>query len=47
MMRVLPVKLPRYGYRRRYVIMVRQGWRVNHKRFYRWYRREALAVRKR
>ncbi len=46
-MRMLAVKLPRYGYRRLHVVMVRQGWRVNHKRFYRLYRREGLAVKRR
>lgn len=47
LMRTLALKLPRYGYRRLHVVMVRQGWRVNHKRFYRLYRRAGLAVRKR
>jgi putative transposase len=47
LMRTLAAKLPRYGYRRLHVVMVRQGWRVNHERFYRLYRREGLAVRRR
>jgi putative transposase len=46
-MKALAARLPRYGYRRLHVVMVRQGWKVNHKRFYRLYRREGLAVRKR
>jgi putative transposase len=47
MMKTLAAKLPRYGYRRLHVVMVRQGWRVNRKRFYRLYRREGLLVRRR
>ena len=46
-MKTLAAKLPRYGYRRLQVVMVRQGWRVNRKRFYRLYRREGLLVRRR
>ncbi len=40
-------KPPRYGYRRLQMVMARQGWRTNHKRFYRLYRLARLAVRKR
>ena len=47
MLKLLAVEHPRYGYRRLQVMMVRQGWRVNHKRFYRLYRREGLAVKRR
>ncbi len=47
MMKRLAAKLPRYGYRRLHVVMVRQGWRVNRKRLYRLYRREGLLVRRR
>lgn len=47
LMRVLALKLPRYGYRRLQVVMVRQGWRVNHQRFYRLYRSAGLQVRRR
>jgi putative transposase len=47
MMRMLAAKFTRYGYRRLHVVMVRQGWKVNHKRFCRLYRREGLTVRKR
>jgi putative transposase len=37
----------RYGYRRLYVLLRREGWAVNHKRVYRLYRQEGLALRKR
>ncbi len=37
---------PRYGYRRLAVLLVRSGQRVNHKRLYRIYREERLAVRR-
>ena len=35
----------RYGYRRIYVLLRREGWSVNHKRVYRLYRAEGLAIR--
>lgn len=35
---------PRYGYRRIWVLLRREGWRVNHKRIYRLWRREGLKV---
>lgn len=35
----------RYGYRRLHVLLRREGWRVNHKRVYRLYREEGLAIR--
>jgi putative transposase len=38
---------PRFGYRRIHVLLRRGGWRVNHKRVYRLYRAEGLAVRRR
>lgn len=38
---------PRFGYRRLYVRLRREGLMVNHKRVYRLYRAEGLAVRKR
>jgi putative transposase len=38
---------PRFGYRRIHVLLRRGGWRVNHKRVYRIYRSEGLAVRRR
>jgi putative transposase len=37
---------PRYGYRRLGVLLERRGQRVNHKRLYRIYRAEHLAVRR-
>ena len=37
---------PRYGYRRLGVLLARRGWAVNHKRVYRLYREEHLAVRR-
>jgi putative transposase len=38
---------PRFGYRRLYVLLRREGWTVNHKRVYRLYRVAGLAVRRR
>jgi putative transposase len=35
----------RYGYRRIYVLLRREGWRVNHKRVRRLYREEGLNLR--
>jgi putative transposase len=35
----------RYGYRRLHVLLQREGWKVNHKRVYRIYTEEGLAVR--
>jgi putative transposase len=35
----------RYGYRRLYVLLRREGWKVNHKLVYRLYREEGLEVR--
>jgi putative transposase len=37
----------RFGYLRLHVLLGREGWRVNHKRVYRIYREEGLAVRRR
>jgi putative transposase len=37
----------RFGYRRLHVMLIREGWTVNHKRVYRLYREEALSLRKR
>ena len=37
----------RFGYRRLHVLLVREGWAVNHKRVYRIYQEEGLAVRRR
>jgi putative transposase len=35
-----------YGYRRLYILLRREGWQVNHKRVYRLYREEDLAMRR-
>ena len=35
----------RYGYRRLYILLRREGWKVNHKRTYRIYRDEGLSIR--
>jgi putative transposase len=36
-----------YGYKRLYILLRREGWRVNHKRIYRLYGEEALELRRR
>lgn len=36
---------PRFGYRRLQVLLLREGWRVNHKRVLRLYREEGLKLR--
>ena len=36
----------RYGYRRIHVLLLREGWKINHKRIYRLYRQEGLNLRK-
>lgn len=45
--RFLAAELPRYGYKRLWRRLRRQGVRVNHKKIYRIYREEGLMVRKR
>ena len=35
----------RFGYRRVHVMLLREGWQLNHKRTYRIYRQEGLSVR--
>ena len=42
----LAAERPRFGYRRLHVLLVREGWAVNHKRIQRMYREEKLAVRR-
>jgi putative transposase len=37
----------RFGYRRVHVLLKREGYRVNHKKLFRLYRKEKLAVRRR
>ena len=34
-----------YGYRRIHILLMREGWRINHKRVYRIYRQENLVMR--
>ena len=42
----LAAERPRFGYRRLHILLVREGWNVNHKRIQRMYREEKLAVRR-
>lgn len=37
---------PSYGYQRLHVLLLREGWRVNHKRVYRLYTEEGLSMRR-
>lgn len=46
-LRELAEERRRFGYRRLHVLLRREGWVVNHKRVYRLYREEGLAVRRR
>lgn len=46
-MRDIAQKYRRYGYRRIYVLIRREGLKVNHKRIYRIYREEGLKVERR
>jgi len=46
-LRALASQRRRFGYRRLTVLLRREGLRVNHKRVYRLYRAEGLAVRRR
>jgi putative transposase len=39
--------MPRFGYLRIHVMLCREGWTVNKKRVYRWYRLEGLQIRMR
>jgi putative transposase len=45
-LRALATKRPRFGYRRLYVLLRREGQVVNHKRIYRLYRQEGLSLRR-
>ena len=45
-LRALARERQRYGYRRWHVLLVREGWAVNHKRVYRLYREEKLGLRR-
>jgi len=42
----LAAERPRFGYRRLHILLVREGWTINHKRIQRMYREERLAVRR-
>ncbi len=44
-MRELALSRPRYGYRRLYILLRREGWKVNHKKVYRLYTDERLSLR--
>ena len=44
--RALAVKYPRYGYRRAHVMLIRDGYLVNHKRVQRLWRLEGLHVQR-
>lgn len=46
-LRVLAEQRRRFGYRRLTILLRREGFPVNHKRVYRLYRAEGLAVRRR
>ncbi len=46
-LRSLAAERRRFGYRRLTVMLQREGWAVNHKRVYRLYQQEGLAVRRR
>jgi len=46
-LRTLAGERRRFGYRRLAVLLRREGWAVNHKRVYRLYQEEGLAVRRR
>jgi len=45
-LRVLAAARPRWGYRRLHVLLRREGRQLNHKKTYRLYREESLAVRR-
>ena len=44
-LRDLAFSRPRYGYQRLYILLRREGWKINHKRVLRIYREQDLAVR--
>jgi len=46
-LRTLAAERPRWGYLRLYVLLRREGHRINHKLVYRLYREEGLLVRRR
>ena len=46
-MRAIAQERRRFGYRRLHVLLKREGYMVNHKKLFRLYREEKLAVRRR
>lgn len=44
-LKALSEQRKRFGYRRLYVMLRREGFRINHKRVYRLYRQEGLSLR--
>ena len=46
-MRVIAQERRRFGYRRLHVLLKREGYVINHKKLFRLYREEKLAVRRR
>jgi len=46
-LRELAAERRRFGYRRLHILLARKGIRLNHKRLFRIYREERLAVRRR
>ncbi len=44
-LRELAEQRPRFGYRRLWALLRREGWTINHKRVYRLYTKEWLAMR--
>ena len=46
-MRAIAQERRRFGYRRLHVLLKREGYLVNHKKLFRLYREEKLAVRRR
>jgi putative transposase len=46
-MRAIAQERRRFGYRRLHVLLKREGYLINHKKLFRLYREEKLAVRRR
>jgi len=46
-MKAIALERRRFGYRRLHVLLKREGYAINHKKLYRLYREEKLAVRRR
>lgn len=43
--RELAASRVRFGYRRLHILLLREGWQINHKRVYRLYKEEGLSLR--